>query len=177
MAKQPHTFRHRRVVEDLAVEELLRRIRPRLLRVLARFRIPPQDAEDLLQETFVILVTKWDTIRNREAWLLVTLNNRCIMYWRRQRSRLCDAVDAAILELIAEPESPGQEDASLRVDLDHLLSRISERCRTLLRLRYGLGHTSAETADQTGYCASSVRKITRRCLVELGRHLTAEGFE
>ena len=55
------------VPPDLAepsLEEILARIEPRLKRVLSRYRIPAQDADDLLQETFLIMVSKAGTIRN-----------------------------------------------------------------------------------------------------------------
>src|SRR5689334_18828948 len=83
-----------------------------------------------LQETFLIMVSKAGSIRNPEAWILATLSNRCVIYWRKQRSRLWDVVDTAILELLADAESPGQERTELRHDLDSLLSQLPDRCRS-----------------------------------------------
>src|SRR3978361_2456631 len=94
---------------EASLEEILERAEPKLRRVLGRYRIPAQDAEDLLQETFLIMVSKWGTIRNPDSWLLATLSNRCIIYWRKYRSRLWDLVDTAILELLAEAEAPAPE--------------------------------------------------------------------
>ena len=59
-----------------SLEEILERTTPRLKKVLSRYRIPPQDADELLQETFLILITKAGSIRNPDAWLLATLANR-----------------------------------------------------------------------------------------------------
>jgi len=98
--------------DDLAepsLEEILVRTEPKLKRVLSRYRIPTQDAEDILQDTFLILISKLGTIRNPEAWLVGTLANRCIVYWRRHRSRLFELVDSTILELLAQSEAPAQE--------------------------------------------------------------------
>jgi DNA-directed RNA polymerase specialized sigma24 family protein len=89
-------------VQELSLEQILHNVEPKLKRVLWRHRIPLQDADDLLQETFLIMVSKSGSIRNPEAWLLATLANRCIIYWRKHRSRLWDLVDSAILELLAE---------------------------------------------------------------------------
>ena len=164
---------------DLAepsLDDILVRMAPRLKRVLSRYRIPAQDAEDLLQETFVIMVTKAGSIRNYDAWLLGTLANRCIIYWRKQRTRLWDLVDTAILELLAEGEAPSQEGSDLRSDLDALLANLPDRCRALLRLRYGFGCSTAETAEKMGYCKSSIRKVTRRCLASLAEQLLGAGF-
>lgn len=159
-----------------SLEDILVRAEPKLKRVLNRYRIPAQDADDLLQETFLIMVSKAGSIRNAEAWLVATLANRCIIYWRKHRSRLWDLVDSAILELLADVEAPPQESESLRYDLNSLLSNLPDRCRSLLRLRYGFGCSTAETAEKMGYCKSSIRKVTRRCLAALTQQLLGAGF-
>ena len=164
-------------VAEPSLEELLDRMQPRLKRVLSRYRIPAQDADDLLQETFLIMVTKAGSIRNYDAWLVGTLANRCIIYWRKHRSKLWDLVDSAILELLADVEAPPQESADLRYDLDSMLSNLPDRCRSLLRLRYGFGCSTAETAERMGYCKSSIRKVTRRCLAALTEQLLGAGFQ
>jgi RNA polymerase sigma factor (sigma-70 family) len=167
------------VPPDLAepsLEEILARAEPRLKRVLSRYRIPAQDADDLLQETFLIMVSKAGSIRNPDAWLVATLANRCIIYWRKHRAKLWDLVDTAILEMLADVEAPPQENAELRYDLDSLLSHLPDRCRSLLRLRYGFGCSTAETAERMGYCKSSIRKVTRRCLAALTEQLLGAGF-
>lgn len=164
-------------MEALPLEEILRRVEPRLKRILFRYKIPAQDAEDLLQETFLIMVSKSASIRNPEAWLLATLSNRCVIYWRRHRSRLWDLVDTTILELLAEAEAPTQELSDLRSDLDALLAQLPDRCRSVLRLRYGLGCSTAEAAERMGYCTSSIRKVTRRCLAALTEQLLGAGAQ
>jgi len=156
------------------LEQLLTRSRPRLSRILFRYRIPAQDAEDLLQETFLILVTKWESIHAPEAWLAGTLRNRCIIYWRRQRTRLYDLMDDAMLEVLAYAEPPPQERAEIRCDLGGALARLSRRNRSLLRLRFEYGWTSREAGERMGYAASSVRKMTQRCLARLTRDLGEE---
>ena len=62
-------------------------------------------------------------------------------------------------------------------DLDSLLSHLPDRCRSLLRLRYGFGCSTAETAERMGYCKSSIRKVTRRCLAALTEQLLGAGFQ
>jgi RNA polymerase sigma factor (sigma-70 family) len=164
---------------DLAepsLEEILGRTQSKLKRVLSRYRIPAQDAEDILQDTFLIMVSKLGTIRNPEAWLVGTLANRCIIYWRRHRTRLVELVDSTILELLAEGEAPAQEQSDIRTDLEAMLSCLPNRCRSVLRLRYGFGCTTAEVAEQTGYCKSSIRKVTRRCLATLTEQLVSSGL-
>src|SRR4030081_511966 len=95
--------------EELPLEQILQHVEPKLKRVLWRYRIPLQDADDLLQETFLIMVSKSGSIRNPGPCLLAPLANRCIIYWRRHRSQLWDLMDTAILELLAETTAPAQE--------------------------------------------------------------------
>lgn len=153
------------------LDELLLRLRPRFRQVLARFRIPAQDAEDILQEALVAAVHKWEEIQDPEAWLMVTLRNRCLIYWRRQRDNVFSNVDQTLLELLVKPQEPPQERAELHWDLETLLEEVPERCRRLLRMRYGLGLSSAETANRIGLRADSARKATQRCLAALTRQL------
>jgi RNA polymerase sigma-70 factor (ECF subfamily) len=162
--------------DDWSLEELLRVLQRRLERILFRYQIPPEDSEDVLQEAVLTLIYKRSKIRDPEAWLVATLRNRCLMYWRSKRSRLYDAVDMAILELVAKPEATPQERQEIQADLERAISELPDRCRSLLRLRYGLGYKPAEVAERMGYQPSSIRKITTRCLAALTRQLHASGF-
>lgn len=160
-----------------SLNRLLKTARPRLERVLRHFEIPPEDAEDILQDAQLTLLYKWDKIRSPESWLIGTVKKKCIMYWRKRRGSLCDAVDTAILELVSVPQAPDQEKTELSCDLNRVLSRLSTRCRSLLQLRYGLGYGPNEVAEQMGYRVSSIRKVTNRCLAALTRQLLAVGFQ
>jgi RNA polymerase sigma factor (sigma-70 family) len=164
--------------EQLPVDrfgDLVRQVRPRLKILLARYHIPLQDCEDLLQTTLLQLVYQWDRIRDHEAWLMGTMKRQCLMYWRDQRRRLYQAVDSALLELVSEPVAPEQERAELMRDLEVLIDRLPARCRALLTLRFQLGYEPAEVAAMLGYSAASIGKITSRCLAALNRELLATG--
>ena len=102
---------------EVSLEQFLKRVRPRLKTLFARYRIPPQDTEDILQQALLALVYQRQTIRDPEAWLVGTLRNKCLLYWREHRRKLYDAVDAAVLECMAEPMPPAQEGIDLRRDL------------------------------------------------------------
>lgn len=160
-----------------AIEELFASVQPKLRRIFTRFRLPVEDAEDVLQQSFLDLFYKQEQIQNPEAWLVATVKNRCIVYWRRRRRQLWDAMDTALLELLAEPEAPHQRQVALKKDLEKVLARIPSRCRNVLMLRYGLGYQSQEVAERLGYQASSIRKVTSRCMAALSRELLDSGLE
>ena len=153
------------------IEETLKRAGPRLKRVLASYRIPIEDAEDLLQQSFLALLHRWDEVREPESWLIGTMKRHCLMYWRTRRRRLYSAVDTALLEWLSAPMAPPQEREDLLCDLRNLIDRLPPRCRTVLGMRFHLGYEPAEVARRLGYRDSSIGKITRRCMIALAREL------
>ncbi len=155
---------------------MLERLQPRVRGVFARFKIPHQDAEDLLQQALLTYLHKKDTIKDTERWLLGTLRNRCLMYWRGRRRRLYRTVDTAILESVAEPRPPAQEIGDVYRDLEQVINRLPDHCRTLLRLRYRLGCEAPEAAERLGYSRKSIYKVMERCFARLTRNLVDAGL-
>jgi RNA polymerase sigma factor (sigma-70 family) len=161
---------------ELTFDEFLKKVEPKLKRLLSTYHIPADDAEDVLQQSLLALVYQWDRVRDPECWLLGTLKRHCLMYWRTNRRRIYSAVDSTLLELLSEPVAPTQERMDLLCDLENLLGRLPSRCRQLLHLRFQLGFEPMEVARRLGYRASSIGKITNRCLAALSRELLAAGL-
>lgn len=157
-------------------EDFLKAVEPKLKRLLAIYRIPSEDAEDLLQQALLALLYQWERVRDPERWLFGTVRRHCLMYWRTNRRRIYSAVDATLLEWLSEPMAPSQERSDLIYDLECLIDRLPVRCRKVLRLRFRLGYEPPEVAAQLGYRASSIGKITTRCLAALSRELLASGL-
>jgi RNA polymerase sigma factor (sigma-70 family) len=155
------------------LEEVLRRVRPRLKRVLNGSGVPFEDAEDLLQEALLDALRQWETIRNVEAWLIGALRIKCVRYWRQQQGERLLAVDPPQLEALCEPQPPAQEQEEALLDLRRLTRGLAGRHRAALWLRFGLGLSTAEVAQQLGYCPASVRKLTGRALARLQRWAAA----
>lgn len=157
--------------EDLA--ELLRRIWPRLRKVLSAFHIPPEDADDLVQDTVMQFIRKRTQIHNPEHWFVGALKNESRMYWRTRSRRRTVAVDQAVLDVMAGGAEPEAERATERRGLARWIATLPRNCRELLRLRYGLGLDDDEVAAETGYRPSSVDKVTRRCVQALSKKMAA----
>lgn len=149
--------------------DLLERMEPRVKVLLSAYRIPPQDAEDLLQQALLALLFQWETVRDPERWLLGTLRRQCLMYWRKNRRSIYSAVDSALLEMLSQPVLPAQEKEEMLNDLSSLVGRLPPRCRSILDLRFRLGYEPEEVASLTGYRQSSIAKVTNRCLAALSR--------
>ena len=157
--------------EDLA--DLLRRTWSRQQKILASYHVPPEDAEDLVQETLMQFVHKRRDIHSPEQWLGGALRNQCRMYWRTRSRRLTVAVDDAILDVMAGGAESDAERSALRRGVVRWIATLPPNCRELLRLRYGLGLDDDEVAEETGYRSSSVDKVTRRCVQALSKKLAA----
>jgi RNA polymerase sigma factor (sigma-70 family) len=157
-------------------EDFLTEVEPKLKRLLAVYRIPSEDAEDVLQQALLALLYQWNRVRDPESWLFGTVRRHCLMYWRTHKRRIYSAVDSTILEWLSEPIAPSQEKADLLCDLESLISQLPPRCRSILRLRFRLGYEPPEVARMLGYRESSIGKVTTRCLAALSRELLASGL-
>ena len=140
------------------LEKLLARLDARLRSILGQYRIPHQDAEDLLQDAFVLLIRNEERLRDPEAYLLTTLQYRCRMYWRNRGRQRHETVASDLLEDLAGGQAPSQESAALQHDLSRLLADLPPRPRRLIHLRYGLGYTAREVAEQLGTSPDSIRQ-------------------
>lgn len=139
--------------------------------LLARFRIPAQDADDLLQDTLLVFLNNGPDVDNAERWLQGALKNRCLVYWRERRRRFFKTMDSVLLEALTEPTPPCQEhQVFLEEVLDHL-EGLSAPCSALLKLRYRSDYKPAQLADRLGYSRSGIYKILDRCVAALSRRL------
>src|SRR4051794_35877289 len=129
----------------------MRRIRFRLKVILRSFEIPLQDAEDLLQDSLMEAFRKWETIYDKENWLLGTLRLKCWNYQRKNRLPPPRVRDVPSRDRLCPPQPPPQEKRDEALDLQTLLSVLDPRHRQVLWLRFGMGFTPKEVADRLGY--------------------------
>lgn len=156
-------------------ENLVESFRPRAKAIVGFHRIPPEDADDLVQQTYLTYLSRWREVRNPQAWLAGTLRKRCLMFWRARRQSWLSTVESSVLEARADRRVP-QKQVRLRLDLARMARRLPERSRELLRLRYGWGCCPKETAERLGYRYSGIYTITKRCLEMLAAELEAAGW-
>ncbi len=162
--------------QEQPIEEILEDLQPRIQHVFSRFRIPPRDAEHVLQQTLLTYIYKRSHILDAERWLMGTLRSHCLLYWRDRRRRLYSSVDTALLESVTETEDSPEERRDLLRDLNTALAKIPNRYRSLLWLRYRQGLEPSEVAQRLGYKTSGISKMTERCLAALTRSMVACGL-
>lgn len=57
--------------------ELLERLGPLLVRIFADYGVSPQEAQDIVEEAFLILMSKRPLRKDPEGWLLRTIIDKC----------------------------------------------------------------------------------------------------
>jgi RNA polymerase sigma-70 factor (ECF subfamily) len=112
-------------------------------------RVPPKDAEDLVQDVFLSAMRQLRGLRTAAAfrgWLCAIARNRAMDYFRRTR-------ESGDLPDIASP-CGAAPDAFLVLDA---IRRLPEAYRETLILRLVEGMTGPEIAGRTGLAPDSVR--------------------
>lgn len=132
-----------------------------------------ESAEDLTQATFERALRAWSRYDPRRGpvgpWLLSIAGNLLIDHHRRDRSTPYAEIDEGLLPTAPGPdEQPGASD-----ELITALSRLRDREREVLALRYGGDLSSAEIAALLGLTAANVQQITSRALRRLRELLSA----
>lgn len=150
-----------------AFEELLPRVRPRLKAILGRYRIPAEDADDLVQEALLCTLRRWQEIKAPEGWLLGVFDRMCRSYWSKRRRSRVECVENLELERLAGVVPAPQIARECAVDVTRLLASLPPRAAAVLWLRYGEGMVSVEVAAALGYRSGSVRTVSSRAIGRL----------
>lgn len=140
-------------------------------RILSRYRVPPEDGQEILDDVMLTMLVKRERIRDPERWLRRTLRNRCVHYWRQRRRHLYRVVDSGILALLNSEATPEAEREELRQELGRAADGLPGRCRAVVRQRYGLG-SDAAAGDVTPWDPTEAPSDDLlRCVGALSRRL------
>jgi len=115
-------------------------------------RVPPADAEDMVQDVFISAMRQLRGLRTAEAfpgWLAAIARNRAMDYFRGSRDLPLDEKQAG-----RQPAANAVQDAFLVLDL---VRSLPEAYRETLILRLVEGMTGPEIALRTGLTPESVR--------------------
>ena len=161
--------------DETAFEALVSRHGPMVLGVCRRALRHEQDIEDAFQATFLVLVRRARSIRDRERvgqWLhgvahRVAVRARANAARRRVREQTGIKIDPARVD------SPPLDDVA--AILDHELLRLPESLRTPVVLCYLEGLTHDQAAQRLGWPVGTVRSRMSRARDLLQRRLTRRG--
>lgn len=142
------------MTESNRLETVIRTYENTLYRAALAILGDPQEAEDVVQDTFLRLWEKapiFESPAHERAWLLKVAVNGCKSRlrapWRRRTAPLLDSYPAA------DPE----EQALMEV-----IQSLPPKDRTVLHLYYYEGYQTAEIAAMTGWREGTVRSRLAR---------------
>lgn len=154
------------MTESNRLETVIRTYENTLYRAALAILGDPQEAEDVVQDTFLRLWEKapiFESPAHERAWLLKVAVNGCKSRlrapWRRRTAPLLDSYPAA------DPE----EQALMEV-----IQSLPPKDRTVLHLYYYEGYQTAEIAAMTGWREGTVRSRLARARDRLRELLKGE---
>jgi len=140
---------------EVNIADLFESSRDRLLRYALSLCKTLDQADDLIQETFLRAMANAQTLAGmneyqRDAWLKRVLRNR-FFDGCRSRKRASDAA----IEMIRRAKRPSSN-AGL-TELGDILDRVPDRFRSVFEKRYRFGMNSTEIGKDLGIPAATVR--------------------
>lgn len=163
--------------DQSAFDELFRRLAPVLLRVMRHQLGRPEDAHDLVQQTFLHLHRARRDFREGKLlrpWLFTSALNLKREYFRRWKRRPEAPLEAA-------PESwdrpRGQERSEVQQTLGWALQFISKEQREVIRLHWLFGQSFPEIAADLGTSVSAVKVRAHRGYIALRQSLGEDALK
>lgn len=138
-----------------------------------RFGLSKPVADEIFQETCLILLEKLDTLRDRQrigSWLVTVTRRACIQRWRRKA--------ADLVELPESHKAPDDiENQVLRVEQQYLVQRALEnlnpRCQHLLKWLFFDASSPSydDIAEKLDIPKGSIGPTRSRCLDKLRQEI------
>jgi RNA polymerase sigma factor (sigma-70 family) len=153
-----------------ALEAVFRAFEVPVYNLARRICRTAEDAEDVLQETFLEVCRSIGRYREEGSlwgWIRTIAASKALMRLRRNKYREADELDDAVT-----PHR--REDTALRMDLEAALERLSETSRAVVWLHDVEGYTHEEIAAMMGRTPSFSKSQLARAHARLRRWLGEE---
>lgn len=167
-----------------AFTELVERYAARVFRVARHITKNDQDAEDVLQETFLKAFSRLDQFEGGSkfyTWLVRIAVNEALMKIRRQKRHATVSLDQELEtddgSLVREVRSAGEDPEQhygreeLRTRIEDAIDGLSETYRAVFVLRDVEGLSTDETAQMLGLSISAVKSRLLRARQQLRQKL------
>jgi RNA polymerase sigma-70 factor (ECF subfamily) len=155
--------------DGAAFEELYQRHAARLYNLAYRMAGTANDAEDLLQDVFLLAYRKLGSFRGESSlgtWLYRLAMNHCLDVLRSRQARMGQQTDSLDEDGAAEPVAAPALGAVSRIDLDRAIGCLPHACRAAFLLHdvEGFGHqeVGAILGISEGTSKSQVHKARLR---------------
>jgi RNA polymerase sigma-70 factor (ECF subfamily) len=178
--------------DHAAFSELVNRYGKKVFRLARHITQNDQDAEDVLQDTFLKAYSRLDQFQGNSkfyTWLMRIGVNEALMRLRRRKGSHTVSLDddletgdGSIPRDIASQESDPEENygrEELREVLERAIDSLSEGYRAVFLLRDVEGFSTEETAQMLGLSVSAVKSRLLRARLQLrgklGRRIGQDG--
>ena len=141
-------------------EQLVERLRPRLMQMGREFFGSDTEAEEVVQETWLRAWGVRDRLTLTDAYILRIARNVCVSLWRGQRLQMNMTADVLADNVTSDAITP-QEELEERENSEWLqsrLQRLPKAEREVWQLFYDEGLTVEEIAKARGTSVGTVRK-------------------
>ena len=154
---------------DEDIVAILRLTRPAMRQLFHRYRIQIQDAEDIVQQSLVVLVRRVAEAYNPNAFFLGTVRRKITRHLRRRAAeRLVQLADEHMEQLTVD--SPA-ELIERRRDAQRLLKLLPPTTCQIALLHLGAGYKHQEIAEALDLSETAVRQLLSRGLRQLRSEL------
>ncbi len=161
------------VMTEQEFEQMVERMRPRLMQMGHEFFGSDTEAEEVVQETWLRAWNIRERVTLTDAYVLRIARNCCVSMWRGQRAQveLTDEEGSVVSEVTPEEEMEERENSEW---LQSRLQRLPKAEREVWQLFYDQGLTVEEIAEARGTSVATVRKtisnVRSRLRADLRRH-------
>src|SRR5919108_2835123 len=159
--------------DEAALEALYKAFETPVYNLVRRMLRRPEDAEDVLQETFLEVVRNIKQYRGEGhlwGWVRRIASTKALMRIRRDSVRATEPLDD-------EPGGPGGRamHVGANLDLERAFEHLSEMSRAVVWLHDVEGYTHEEIAEQMGRSVSFSKSQLARAHARLRRMLSDVG--
>lgn len=129
-------------MDSISYEQIVRENIDTIYRIAISYTKAPADADDIVQQTFMKLLTKKVLFTDKEhikRWLIRVCVNECNSFFSSFWRKKVESIDA----MDTEPEFTMQENR----ELYEAIKALPSKCRVVIYLFYYEGYSSREIAD------------------------------
>ncbi len=155
--------------------ERFREHEPYVRRIVRGIVRDPAQADDVMQETYVVALASGGRVRDPRRWLARVARNFALLARRRDSRRTRNELSAGRRDHV-EPVDDAIADAEARLQVFRALRRLPALDRHVLSLRYAEKTNVLDIGTRIGLSAEAARSRVRRALEAL-REAISEAYE
>ena len=166
-----------RAGDGTAFEELYRTHATRLYNLAIRMAGGASDADDLLQDIFLLAYRKLGSYRGESSlgtWLYRLAMNHCLDVLRNRQTRMGRLTDSMDEPEAAPVAAPPVLSAVGRIDLERAIAALPPACRAAFLLHDVEGFGHQEVADILGVSEGTSKSQVHKARLRIRAHLGAQ---